>query len=148
MHAATSIDIAAPAHDIYALAQDVGRWPELLPHYRYVRVLRESAGERLAEMAARRGQIGVRWTAIERLDPITPRIEFSHVSGWTVGMEVAWRFEPLPGGTRVVIEHDLDFRLVPLFGDWIGRRIIGDFFIQSIASQTLARFKVLAEARS
>ena len=62
-------------------------------------------------------------------------------------MEVAWRFEPMPGGTRVVIEHDLDFRLVPIAGEWIGRRIIGDFFIQAIASKTLACFKELAEAR-
>ena len=80
------------------------------------------------------------------LDPATPRIEFTHVSGWTAGMEVAWRFDALPGGTRVIIEHDLEFRLVPLIGDWIGRRIIGDFFIQSIASKTLACFKELAEA--
>jgi ribosome-associated toxin RatA of RatAB toxin-antitoxin module len=147
MRASTSIDIAAPAHEIYALAEDVGRWPELLPHYRYVRVLRSSRRERLAVMAARRGWIGVRWTAIERLDPDTPSIEFTHVSGWTVGMEVAWRFEPMQGGTRVVIEHDLDFRLVPIAGEWIGRRIIGDFFIQAIASKTLACFKELAEAR-
>jgi hypothetical protein len=99
-------------------------------------------------MAARRGWIGVRWTAIERLDPAMPRIEFTHVSGWTAGMEVAWRFEPLPGGTRVIIEHELEFRLVPLVGEWIGRRIIGDYFIQSIASKTLACFKQLAEART
>jgi ribosome-associated toxin RatA of RatAB toxin-antitoxin module len=148
MHASTSIDIAASAHDIYALAEDVSRWPELLPHYRYVHVLRDAPGERLAVMAARRGRIGVRWTAVERLDPATPRIEFTHVSGWTAGMEVAWRFEPLPNGTRVIIEHELDFRLVPLVGEWIGRRIIGDYFIQAIAGKTLACFKELAEART
>jgi ribosome-associated toxin RatA of RatAB toxin-antitoxin module len=148
MRASTSIDIAASAHEIYALAEDVSRWPELLPHYRYVRILRESPRERLAVMAARRGRIGVRWTAVERLDPGTPRIEFTHVSGWTAGMEVAWRFDPFPGGTRVIIEHELEFRLVPLIGEWIGRRIIGDYFIQAIASKTLACFKELAEART
>jgi ribosome-associated toxin RatA of RatAB toxin-antitoxin module len=148
MHASTSIDIAAPAQEIYALAEDVSRWPALLPHYRYVQILRQAPRERLAVMAARRGRIGVRWTAIERLDPETPRIEFTHVSGWTAGMEVAWRFEPLPGGTRVIIEHDLEFRRIPFAGEWIGRRIIGDFFIQAIASKTLACFKELAEART
>jgi ribosome-associated toxin RatA of RatAB toxin-antitoxin module len=146
MHAARSIDIAAPAERIYALAQDIGRWPALLPHYRYVTVVEEKPRERTAIMAARRGWIPVRWTTIERLDPATPRIEFTHISGWTAGMEVAWTFAPIAGGTRVTIEHDLDFRAVPVLGPWIGRRIIGDFFIQSIAGKTLARMKELAEA--
>jgi len=146
MHASRSIDIAAPAHRIYELAQDIGRWPALLPHYRYVTVVKEQANERVAVMAARRGWIPVRWTTIERLDPSTPRIEFTHISGWTAGMEVAWTFAPIAGGTRVTIEHDLDFRRVPVLGPWIGRRVIGEFFIQSIAGKTLARMKQLAEA--
>ena len=146
MHASRSIDIAAPAQRIYELAQDIGRWPALLPHYRYVTVVEERPNERVAVMAARRGWIPVRWTTIERLDPSTPRIEFTHISGWTAGMEVAWTFAPIAGGTRVTIEHDLDFRRVPVLGAWIGRRVIGEFFIQSIAGKTLACMKHLAEA--
>jgi ribosome-associated toxin RatA of RatAB toxin-antitoxin module len=145
MHAERSIDIAATPQTIYALAQDIGRWPQLLPHYRYVTVLSERDHERTAIMAARRGWIPVRWTALERLDPVTPRIAFRHLSGWTVGMEVAWTFEPIDGGTRVTIIHDLDFKRIPLIGAWVSRYIIGDFFIQSIAGRTLARMKELAE---
>lgn len=146
VHAERSIDIRAPADAIYRLAQDIARWPELLPHYRYVKVLRESDGERVAVMAARRGWIPVTWKALERLDPITPRIEFRHLSGWTVGMEVAWNFEKIDGGTRVSIAHDLDFRRLPFGRRWIGNRVIGEFFIQSIAGRTLARMKELAES--
>ncbi|HEV2878929.1 MAG TPA: SRPBCC family protein, partial [Candidatus Eremiobacteraceae bacterium] len=57
-----SIDVDASAADIYALAQDVANWPLILPHYRYVRVLRETSNERVAIMAARRNWIPVRWT--------------------------------------------------------------------------------------
>jgi ribosome-associated toxin RatA of RatAB toxin-antitoxin module len=146
MHAQRSIDIAASPQRIYELAQDIGRWPTMLPHYRYVTVTRETPRERVAIMAARRGWIPVRWETAQRLDPSTPRIEFTHLSGWTAGMEVAWTFAPIPGGTRVSIIHDLDFRRIPVVGPWIGKRIIGDFFIQSIAGQTLARMKELAEA--
>ena len=146
MHAQRSIDIAAPAQTVYAFAQDIGRWPQLLPHYRYVTVTREQPSSRIAVMAARRGWIPVRWTTEQRLDPVTPRIEFTHLSGWTAGMKVAWIFAPIAGGTRVSIIHDLDFRRIPLVGSWIGERIIGDFFIQSIAGKTLARMKELAEA--
>lgn len=148
MHAERSIDIAAPPHRIYQLAENVAQWPEILPHYRYVRVLREDENERVAIMAARRGWIPVKWTARERLDPVTPRIEFTHLSGWTVGMEVAWIFQEIVGGTRVTIVHDLDFKRTPLASEWIARRIIGEFFIQSIAGRTLARMKQIAESNN
>ena len=146
MRTASSVEIAAAPRAIYDMVEDIGRWPKLLPHYRFVEVLREAPHERLAVMAARRGSIPVRWTAAERLFPSVPRIEFTHVAGWTKGMEVAWRFEPVAAGTRVTIDHELDLRRVPLVGDWIARRIIGDFFIHSIANATLARFKQLMES--
>jgi ribosome-associated toxin RatA of RatAB toxin-antitoxin module len=145
MHAERSVDIKAPAAAIYALAQDVARWPQILPHYRWVKVLREGDGERVVEMAARRDWFPVRWTALQTLDPATPRIDFTHLSGWTKGMAVAWLFEPRGDGTRVTIVHDLDYARRPLMGEWFGRRIVGDYFIQSIAGRTLARMKELAE---
>ena len=144
MHAERFVDIAAPAGAIYALAQDVAAWPAMLPHYRWVRVLRDGERDRVVEMAARRDWIPVRWTALQTLDPQTPRIGFQHLSGWTKGMRVAWTFEPHDGGTRVTIVHDLDETGSPL-REWFGRRIIGDYFIQSIAGRTLACMKQLAE---
>jgi len=146
MHAERFIDIAAPAAKIYALAQDVEHWPAVLSHYRWVRVLQETDRERVVEMAARRDWIPVRWTARQTLDPVTPRIGFTHLKGWTKGMEVSWTFREHAGGTRVTIVHDLDdARSRPLFGEWFARKVIGDFFIQSIAGRTLARMKELAE---
>ena len=145
MRTATSLDFAADPRAIYDMVEDIGRWPKLLPHYRSVEVLHEAPAERVAVMAARRGSIPVRWTAAERLFPAVPRIEFTHLAGWTKGMEVAWRFEPVAAGTRVTIDHELDLRRVPLIGDWIARKVIGDFFIHSIATATLARFKQLLE---
>ncbi len=144
MHAQRSVEIAAAPGVIYELAQDVARWPAILPHYRWVKVLREEPQRRVIEMAARRDWIPVRWTAVQTLDAQTPRIGFTHVSGWTKGMSVAWLFEPIGDRTRVTITHDLE--RAPWYGEWIGRRVIGDFFIQSIAGRTLARMKEIAEA--
>ena len=143
--AVQSIEIAAAPALVYTIAQDIARWPRLLPHYRYVRILEESASRRLAVMAARRDWIPVRWLAEERLKPDIPRIEFTHRGGWTTGMEVAWIFEPLPRGTRVTITHDLRGLSRPLARSRAGRELIGAFFIQPIASRTLARIKSLAE---
>jgi ribosome-associated toxin RatA of RatAB toxin-antitoxin module len=146
MHAERFVDINAPAAAIYELAQDVARWPQILPHYRWVRVLQERDDTRTVEMAARRGFIPVRWKALQRCDRREPRISFRHLSGWTKGMEVAWRFEPAGERTRVTIVHHLDYSRFGPGGEWFGRRIIGDYFIQSIAGRTLARMKELAEA--
>lgn len=143
----TAIDIAAAPAAVFAFASRTERWPGYLPHYRYVRVLEERGTTRVVEMAARRGWIPVRWTAEQTNDPFRPHIAFRHVRGWTRGMEVEWRFEPIPGGTRVSIEHRLSFRF-PFAAEWLGRHVVSDFFISYVAERTLARMKTLAESTS
>lgn len=142
-----SIDIDAEADDVYALAQDVANWPRILPHYNYVRVLRETPDARVAVMSARRNWIPVRWTAEQHLLPGIPRIEFTHIAGWAKGMRVAWTFDPLPHGTRVIISHDLAALQLPLVRTRLGQRIISQQFIAPIASRTLASVKKAAESR-
>jgi len=141
----TTIDIAADPATIFRFASSTERWPEYLPHYRFVHV-REDRGEtRVVEMAAWRGWIPIRWVAEQRNDPSRPHIAFVHLRGWTRGMEVEWRFLPISGGTRVEIEHRLRF-VFPIAAEWLGRHVVSDFFIDFVAQRTLARMKVLAEA--
>lgn len=139
-----AVEMDAPAHRIYELASATERWPEYLPHYRYVRVLRDDGDERLVEMAARRGWIPVRWRALQRNDGVTPHIAFRHVEGWTKGMEVEWVFEPRGDRTMVRIVHDLTFRF-PVAARFVERYVVSNFFIHSIANRTLLRFKELVE---
>lgn len=140
----TAVHIDAPAQLIYRLASDTARWPDLLPHYRFVRVLEQHGDERTVEMGARRGAIPVRWTALQRNDPDTPAIYFKHVSGWTKDMEVAWRFTEDSGGTLVTIEHELDFRFF-FARRWIEKYVVGRYFIDGVAGRTLACMKKVAE---
>jgi ribosome-associated toxin RatA of RatAB toxin-antitoxin module len=139
------IQIDAPLERIYPLASEVERWPERLPHYRYVRRLPSSNGERRFAMGARRGRIPVRWEATQRLLPEERRIEFVHTGGVTRGMEVAWHFEPQAGGYEVSIEHELELGW-PLIGRFAAERVIGPQFVEAIARRTLRRVKQLAEA--
>jgi ribosome-associated toxin RatA of RatAB toxin-antitoxin module len=138
------ITIAAPPQRIFAQASDTTRWPQMLPHYRYVHVLSSDGSRSVVEMAARRSfdklrmTIPVRWRAEQINDPAAPGIFFRHLGGWTKGMRVWWRFTPLHNGkTRVRIDHELDSPLAPF---------IGKFFIDPIASRTLARMKEICEA--
>jgi uncharacterized membrane protein len=140
----TTIDIAAPADVIYTYGSQTERWPEFLPHYRYVRVLEAQGATQIVAMSAWRDVFPVRWTARQSNDARTPRIEFQHLRGWTRGMDVAWTFEPIPAGTRVTIEHRLAFRF-PIARAWLEQHVVSGYFIDGIARKTLARIKLLAE---
>jgi len=144
MRSRIAMQIDAPFERIFPLAAEVERWPERLPHYRYVRRLPDANGERRFAMGARRGPIPVRWEAIERPLPEARRIEFTHTGGVTKGMDVAWRFEEHEQGWEVSIEHDLRLRW-PLIGGLAAERVIGPQFIEAIARRTLQRVKALAE---
>jgi uncharacterized membrane protein len=142
-----TVEIAAPAESIYALASATERWPEILPHYRYVRVLAEHGPTRVVAMSAWRDVFPVRWVAEQTNDANTPHIAFHHLRGWTRGMDVEWIFEPFAGGTRVTIEHRLQFAF-PFAAEWLGKHLVSDYFIHGVAAKTLERVKTLAEARA
>jgi ribosome-associated toxin RatA of RatAB toxin-antitoxin module len=143
--ASNSIVISAPAQTIYRLASATERWPEILPHYRYVRVLEEHGSRRVVEMGARRGRIPIWWIAEQTNDPARPHIAFRHLEGWTRGMDVEWTFEAAGNGTLVRIEHRLDFRF-PVAREWLGRHVVCGFFVHYVAGKTLEVMKRLAEA--
>ncbi len=146
MHTENSAVIQASLETVYKYASEIDRWPDILPHYRWVRVVREEGNRRLAEMAARRGWIPVRWMAVQELIPDEPTITYHHVGGITKGMDVAWTFEPGPEAVKVTIRHDLRLRW-PLIGGWVANRIIGPLFVAYIAGKTLQTIKALAESQ-
>ena len=133
------IVIDAPAHRIFALASATENWPEILPHYRFVRRLSGDERRRTLVMGALRGRIPVSWRAEQVNDAITPGIFFRHIAGWTRGMQVWWRFEPAGSGTRVTIDHELRSPLAAF---------IGKHFVDPIATLTLHRMKDLAETNA
>jgi ribosome-associated toxin RatA of RatAB toxin-antitoxin module len=139
LHTATSIQIKAPREEIFAMVSDLARWPEWLPHYRHIRF--RGAGQRgqIVEMAAMRSGIPISWTSEYWPDARALELHFHHLTKWTKGMKVVWYFTPTRDGTRVEIVHDHAFR-VPVLA-WLAEPIIGEFFIDYVAAQTLATFK-------
>jgi hypothetical protein len=136
----------APFERVFDLAAEVERWPELLPHYRFVRPVPDPNGERRFVMGARRGPIPVRWEAIQRPKPGQRAIEFVHTGGVTRGMWVAWRFEERSDGLLdVSIEHRLELAW-PIVGRFAAERVIGPHFIEAIAGRTLRTIRRIAEA--
>lgn len=147
MHTSDRIRIKASPGRIFALAESVERWPDLLPHYRYVTQLGSNGQARVVEMAALRDFIPVKWTSILVPNERHYRIRFTHIGGITRGMEVEWRITASRGGSVAEIVHDLELPWPPIIRQ-VGEFVIGRYFITNIARKTLRRIKELSEART
>jgi hypothetical protein len=147
VHTENRIEISAEIDRIVELATDVERWPEILPHYRWVTLLEGGGDRKVVEMAARRDRIPVRWRAIQEIEQGagTPVIRYRHIGGVTKGMEVAWTFERSGSGYLVRIDHQLRLPW-PVIGGLVADRIIGPHFVGHIAGKTLATIKRIAES--
>jgi ribosome-associated toxin RatA of RatAB toxin-antitoxin module len=142
--------IRAPLERVFQAAADVTRWPELLPHYRWVRMLEQRPEGGLVEMAAWRpfGPVGYPtwWVSEMRVDRATPAVHYRHVRGITTGMAVVWRFVPGNEGIDVSIVHEWGGPAWPLISRPAAELVIGPVFIHGIASRTLAGIKRHVEA--
>jgi ribosome-associated toxin RatA of RatAB toxin-antitoxin module len=145
--------VRAPVATIFRLARDVERWPQLLPHYRFVRFHERTAEGGVVEMSANRPFAGgslnwpTWWVSRMAIDDSAPVVRFRHVRGITAGMDVAWTFDPVTtDATRVRIVHTWDGPYWPLVGPLVGTGIIGPVFVHGIASRTLAGLARAAEA--
>ena len=146
MQTETTASIHGPLPRIVELAADVERWPEILPHYRWVTLLEGSGDRKVVEMAAWRGRIPLRWRAIQTIDRAgaAPVIAYHHIWGPTRGMDVAWTFVERDGWVDVAIGHD--FRPPwPLVGNAVADHIIGPHVIEYVARRTLLTIKRIVE---
>lgn len=144
MFTESHITIQAPRERVFECTIDLERWPERLPHYRYVKVLERAEGGSLVKMACRRSGIPVAWVSRHTVHPAEWEMRFEHLRAWTKGMKVVWHYEEnTAGGTDITLAHELAFRW-PVLAP-IAEPIIGGFFIDHIAGRTLRTFKVLLE---
>ena len=144
MHKTNSIIMHAPKMLIFETAANLELWPKILPHYRYIRYLERNSDRNLVVMAATRSGIPISWTSEQIIDRDRLEVRFHHLKAFTKGMRVVWTFQDAPNGVLVKIKHDLAFRVN--FVAPIADKIIGDFFIYSIANKTLRCMKSYVEA--
>jgi ribosome-associated toxin RatA of RatAB toxin-antitoxin module len=140
----------APPSLLFRAAADVERWPDILPHYRWVRFRdRRGFAHGVVEMAAWRDFLGpIRyptwWVSEMESDDAVPVVRYRHIDGITRRMDVSWEFLPREDGTLVRVTHEWDGPPWPLIGRFAATHVIGPHFVSVIASRTLAG--VCAEA--
>lgn len=151
----TTVDellIRAPAADCFRIAADVERWPDILPHYRWVRFRKKTRfGHGSVEMAAWRDFVGplrypTWWLSEMRADSYEPAVHYRHIDGITRGMIVKWAFQPRgDDATLVRITHTWEGPDWPLIGRFAWEHVIGPYFVSAIAQRTLAGVAAKAE---
>jgi len=151
MRTVDRIQIAAPFDRVFTAASTVTSWPDILPHYRWVRRLDDG----LVEMAAWRpfGPVNYPtwWVSRMTVDRAAGEIRYTHVRGITRGMDVVWKVVEVledgrgSRGVDVEIVHSWDGPKWPLIGRLAADVVIGPVFIHGIASRTLAGIKRATE---
>ena len=150
MRTVDRIRVHAPFARVFAAASSVTRWPAILPHYRWVRMLEGG----LVEMAAWRPfgpfiKYPTWWVSEMTVDRPAGEIRYRHVRGITRDMQVVWRLVEVDEGPEASIEveivHTWDGPGWPLVGRLAANLVIGPVFIHGIASRTLAGIKRAAE---
>ena len=134
--------VRAPVARVFDAARNVERWPEWLPHYRWVRLAPGAGANTTVEMAAWRpfGPFNwpTWWTSEMWVDRSRPAVRYRHIRGITRGMDVEWSFSSDDGGTLVTIVHEWTGPGWPLIGRPAASWVIGPVFVHGIASRTLA----------
>ena len=143
--------IAAPPERVFHYASQVERWPEILPHYRWVRLLEHRADGGIVEMAAYRPFGPLNWPTWWKsemwVDSERREVRYRHVAGVTTGMDVLWTVVAEGSRTRATIVHEWTGPSWPLIGGIAANLVIGPIFVSGIAARTLAGIRRAAENR-
>ena len=149
MRTVDRVVMRAPMERAWAAASEVERWPELLAHYRWVRMLERRPGGGIVEMAAWRPFGPLRyptwWVSEMEIDPAHRVVRYRHVRGITTGMDVEWRLVQVDEGVDVTIVHEWGGPPWPLIGPVAASAVIGPVFVHGIASRTLTGLARAAE---
>ena len=141
--------IRASIDDAFRAASDVELWPELLPHYRWVRFLERRPDGGVVEMSANRpfGPLNwpTWWVSEMWIEPARRAVRYRHVRGVTSGMDVEWTLRDGADGVDVSIVHEWGGPPWPLIRRPAAEWVIGPVFVHGIASRTLAGLKRAVE---
>ncbi len=152
MRTVDRLRIHAPFPRVFAAASAVARWPAILPHYRWVRILNDGLVEMAAWRPFARGLLKYPawWVSEMTIDRPAGEIRYRHVRGMTRDMHVVWRMVEVGGGgdksVDVEIVHTWPGPRWPLIGRLAANLVIGPIFIHGIASRTLAGIKKATES--
>ena len=112
-HTENSVFIAAPLELVWTITNDVARWTDLFTEYAAVEVLAHEGDTvrfRLTMFPDENGAVWS-WVSERTADPATRQVRAHRVeTGPFEYMRIHWRYDEVPGGTRMTWTQDFAMR--------------------------------------
>lgn len=140
-HIENSIVIKGKLEDVYAIAEDVERYPEFIEGYEGSKVLSREGNKAIIERVAEIRGRQVTWKSVATFHK-NQCMEFEQIEGPLEGMIAKWTFEQVPEGIKIIITHDFELQ-TPILG-WPVEKIIG--IVSGTADNVLEALKKKVEA--
>lgn len=111
---------------IYALLQDMERFPSFMPDLVSVRALERGENRTVTAWEAKVDGLTLRWQEEDLFDEARLHISYRQTEGDLKRFEGAWQIVPIEGGARVELTADFDLgipMIAPLVEPLLTRRI-------------------------
>ncbi|MFU8852304.1 SRPBCC family protein [Micromonospora sp. SL1-18] len=112
-HTENAIDIAAPLPLVWEVTNDVARWTDLFTEYAVVEILDRTDDTVRFRLTMHPDENGVAWSWVSErtVDPATRQVHAHRVeTGPFEYMHIHWRYDEIPGGTRMAWVQDFAMR--------------------------------------
>ncbi|GAB3159636.1 hypothetical protein GCM10027290_64780 [Micromonospora sonneratiae] len=112
-HTENSVEIAAPLRLVWEITNDVTRWTRLFTEYQSVELLEQNGYTVLFRLTLFPDENGIAWSWVSQrtMDPERYEVNAHRVeTGPFEYMRIHWRYEEVPGGTRMTWVQDFAMR--------------------------------------
>lgn len=122
-HTQNEITIAAPLDLVWDMTNDLENWPQLFSEYASVEILSREGAKTTFRLTMHPDDKGVVWSWISEREPDreTHTVKARRVeTGPFAHMDIHWRYEQVPAGTRMVWTQDFTMKPdAPVDDDWM-----------------------------
>ncbi|MGW0084248.1 SRPBCC family protein [Streptomyces sp. NPDC003393] len=122
-HTENEITIAAPVDLVWDMTNDVEKWPQLFSEYASAEILSQQGNKCTFRLTMHPDENGTVWSWVSEREPdrdtltvTARRVE----TGPFEYMNIRWRYEEVPAGTRMVWTQDFAMKpQAPVDDDWM-----------------------------
>ncbi|MEU1009891.1 SRPBCC family protein [Streptomyces sp. NPDC005890] len=122
-HTRNEITIAAPLDLVWDMTNDLERWPQLFSEYASVEVLKREGEKTTFRLTMHPDDNGTVWSWVSEREPdrSSRTVKARRVeTGPFAYMNIHWRYEEVPAGTRMVWTQDFEMKPdAPVDDDWM-----------------------------
>ncbi|MBJ7905986.1 SRPBCC family protein [Streptomyces sp. NPDC004549] len=122
-HTQNEITIAAPLDLVWDMTNDLENWPRLFSEYAAVEIISREGRKTTFRLTMHPDENGTVWSWVSEREPHRENLEV-HARRVETGpfahMNIHWRYEEVPAGTRMVWTQDFAMKPeAPVDDDWM-----------------------------